>query len=273
MDELHIRVVACRKSGHHAVIDWIADCLEAEGRDVTFWNDCCPGRDPSIGFNRGAPGSERGRGLGRDERDVLIYSYEDSSLEQSYRSFAESWVGPAERGVDLFVFRDPFNQAASGLASAGLRKTRQVHDVWRKQVYEALHLATGRNSRERFSLSYNLWLRPEYRDVYRTMLRLGSRSCKPDGGVGSSFDDGTTDYRHRWRRFVDSPEFWSLFEPEDLERARAVSGDETVVQKVEQEEKIFSGEGRRRCRECRNEYTGGPVCPECGSRSIPIRHS
>lgn len=268
MDDLQIRVIACRRSGHHAVIDWMADCLGVAGKAVTFWNDCHPGRDPSGPQNRGVPDEERGTDLSSDERDVLIYNYENVSLSDlSCRR--EVWT-PASRYVDLFVFRDPFNQAASGLASAGLDKTVRVHKTWRKQVREALRpTANDDTLREKMVLSYNMWLQPSFRRFYRCTLRLGPQSVKPTGGTNSSFDDEDNDYRERWKRFRSSSDFWSIFSPKDIDRARAATGDENLIQEIQKTGRVSaSTKGHRQCRTCGNVYIGSVVCPNCGGQSM-----
>lgn len=268
MDDLQIRVLACRRSGHHAVIDWMADCLEEAGKTVTFWNDCLPGRDPSDPRNRGASGEERNADIDPEERDVLIYNYENIPFTSV--ASGDGVSASAHRYVDLFVFRDPFNQAASGLASVSFGKTARVHTVWRQQVREALRPLSDEDTlREKITLSYNMWLRPSFRTFYRCMLRLGPHQVKPTGGTNSSFDNEDKDYCGRWLKFRDDPDFWSLFCPSDLDRARAATGDEEVVSAVRTTGRIScSSDGHRQCRECGYVYVGGHVCPQCGGRSM-----
>lgn len=268
MDDLQIRVIACRRSGHHAVIDWMADCLGATGKTVTFWNDCYPGRDPSNPQNRGAPDEERNADISPEQRDVLIYNYEDVPFVDvlSGQAVSES----AGRCVDLFVFRDPFNQAASGMASAGLEKTTRVHSVWRKQVREARRPLPDDNTlREKMVLSYNMWLRPSFRRFYRSVLRLGPHAVEPTGGTNSSFDNEDEGYRDRWKKFRGDTDFWSIFEPLDIDRARAATGDEGVVEEVKARGHIpLPSTGHRQCRSCGHVYVGGCTCPQCGGRSM-----
>src|SRR5262245_45614434 len=95
--------VGLKRSGNHAVINWIGQ--QFPGTKVDFLNNCRPCESPqdtkhpqdspeSILFHDYRIDRDTGR---FDEKDCLIYSYEDRSLDDVYGETAaahhDRWIG------------------------------------------------------------------------------------------------------------------------------------------------------------------------------------
>jgi len=130
-NNLEIRVFGMRRSGNHAVVNW----LGAQAHAKPYYFDCAPndGGDPfRTGKRPGHPEEiwqpvprlkfapqeevERYRKI---HKDVLIYTYEDFDLRrldrEEYPHNRERVVGRSRRKVDVFIVRSLLNWVASKL--------------------------------------------------------------------------------------------------------------------------------------------------------------
>lgn len=134
VNEREIRVIGLRRSGNHAIINWIGK--QAKGNSI-FINHVKPGENPyrnqhENAISRGRIADEKAdwkyRPLGWWEKErhgqfsgkyCLIYSYEDQELERIahrvFESKREIYLGKSACRLDVVVMRDPFNLFASRL--------------------------------------------------------------------------------------------------------------------------------------------------------------
>lgn len=256
--ELCMRVFALRRSGHHALLNWIRYQLPHR-----HWllNDCRLGENPFRGavlessVIQGRWHEHRVFHLAREiagqhaYKGALIYNFEESDLRQVSRlmpvSSEAEWLGGAGRRLDLLILRDPFNLLASKLKWAygdverpskpSLDEVSEARDLWKVHAREFLgetnHLA------DLVTLSYNDWfLHRSYRDRkaaeigfqnedkgLSTVARWGP-TLSADSFDGLRFDGRAQDMKvlERWRRFTDDDFFRELVADAELHRLSAL---------------------------------------------------
>jgi hypothetical protein len=262
---LEICVVALRRSGHHAIVEWLLRQLHGDG---CFLNDCRADSSPFI-RNKGARVTgrvnlEEERPGSFTRKDYLVHNYENRSLSKIFsRSRLEQWdelVGTSRRRVHLLILRDPFNNFA-GLVRRGEGHTpgdtltyspetilRGV-ELWKRYAREFVGL-TDFIPREKIGVTYNAWFADR---AERKSLADALQLDFTDEGIekvaawgpsrGSSFDGFSFDGRasqmrvlERFREYEDDPYYLSLFDPEIIDLSErifgVVPGTEGVVASV-----------------------------------------
>jgi hypothetical protein len=248
---LEVRIAALRRSGSHAVIQWLLRQLSGRG---AFLDNCAPGESPytscylpdsvGVGVDLAAE-----RELGPRPKDFLLYNYEGKELAEVFSAAAEArhdeWVGTSARRVDLLVLRDPWNNLASLLRWA----RGDVHPIalaavaaaaHRFREYAREHLGEARRLRHSPTfVSFNRWVAEH---PYREALaeRLGVPFT--DGGIdevapwgptawGDSFDGLAYDGRardmalgERFRWAAGDPFYRGLFDAELVELSERLFG-------------------------------------------------
>jgi hypothetical protein len=236
-----LRILALRRSGHHAIINWIR--YQIHGRHW-FLNDCRLGVNPFEGAqfesslvaglwgehslfrrHREARGS-------RVYKGALLYNFENVDL-RSLKTFMTlddelRWFGPSRTRNDVLILRDPFNMLASQLRWAYGTQERpskptldgvaEAAELWKVQAREFLGLTSFLS--DRISISYNHWfLDPEYRNALAEQFGFRNRDLGVDevakwgpSTSKDSFDGLRYDGRaqemgvlDRWRQFTDDP--------------------------------------------------------------------
>lgn len=119
VNENEWRVLALRRSGHHAVIHWIIRQCQGPG---LFLNDCrltssgrLLGNRFSRYFNMAPREAENDlAGVELASKQLYIYNLEDLSAQQ-FKEVTQAALprGSSRRVMDVVVVRDPFNWAAS----------------------------------------------------------------------------------------------------------------------------------------------------------------
>jgi hypothetical protein len=258
-NDTEIRVLAMRRSGHHAVVNWVL--AQAEGW-ACFLNDCQREGNPyatcrpstsvvpvsSDAATRLFWKAERS-GV-HTRKSLLMYNFEDAHPEPfaAGDAVAQSrrWVGRSGRVLNVLVLRDPFNLFASrlrwlrGRKGTGLLKDpQQWVALWKAYAREAAGVTD--HVPDRVCVSYNAWcLSESYRRGLAERLGLpftdaGRQEVARWGPTvwGDSFDglryDGRAedmDVLERWKQFQDDPVYRGLFEdPELVALSRTVFGD------------------------------------------------
>lgn len=248
-----LHVCAIRRSGHHAVIQWI---VANSGVASYFLNDCEPRRNPYVGQrvlnNRFPAGfdidAER---TGRwSHKPLLVCAYEDQDLPNVYPPWfapaMEQWIGPSVDTTHVLVLRDPFNLFASKYRWAlgtkwkpSLEELTTLPELWKAYAYEFLD-RTSHVPRPMVAISYNQWFADaEYRRTLALTLGLGTTDKGRDriarwgpNTWGDSFDNLTYDGRasemkvlDRWQLVADQPFYRSLVsDPELMELSTAIFG-------------------------------------------------
>jgi hypothetical protein len=127
-NRLNLRVFAMRRSGHHAVLNWIRYHLP--GRHCLL-NDCTPGENPLASCSRGNSlvygwaGEHRYFAWDQEvagrhaKKGTLIHNYEDCNfrdmLERVSSAQEDAWLGASQARQNVLILRDPFNLFASKL--------------------------------------------------------------------------------------------------------------------------------------------------------------
>jgi hypothetical protein len=257
-----LRIFAQRRSGHHAIINWIRYQL---GRRHYFLNDCRASENPFTGAQlngslvHGIFGQHRVMRLACEARGwftykgVLLYNYEEYDIRRADREMPAhietGWIGRSVSRHDVLIVRDPFNLLASKLRWAYGRKQTpskpavsglsDAMELWK--VYAREYLGESAHLRNRICISYNDWFASrDYRD--ETARRLGM--VNQDVGVeevakwgptvwGDSFDGLRYEGRaqkmkvlERWREFEADPVYRRLVADDELhDLSRKIFGE------------------------------------------------
>lgn len=221
-----IRFVGLRRSGNHAIINWI---LKQSEQPVLFYNNVYP-NNPFCKY------PEKGS-LNYSEYALRLYSLEDRVLptiasKKVYPQKKVSNDSVIEEKIDVLILRDPFNLFASRLKtsrnkplyySSGL----EIQHLYLTYLKEYLGITNFLNNKK-VCINYNKWKdSEEYRKLIAKQLKInftdkGLQEVSSIGG-GSSFDrltyknQGTfmlTD--QRWKDFSNSRYFNNLFKDKEL---------------------------------------------------------
>lgn len=241
--KLVICVVGFKRSGNHAIINWIAQQYGEHGR-VLHLN--CP-RALSDPFRTARNGFlyEPGREVAKLQRpisdmfsgkcDCIICSYETTPLFLLSNRFSRLWrrhlVGMGFKAVNALILRDPFNTAASRqfVSAVGFSPFRYPELYlrhWKSYAREFLGV-TNHLGNDRVSINYNRWTQDiGYRKEVARALGIpfsdkGFREIR--GFARSSFDasrmNGVADQmgvHTRWAQYSDDARFWTLFKDQEL---------------------------------------------------------
>lgn len=250
---LELRVFALRRSGHHAVMNWVL--ANTSGR-YCFLNDCRPKhppfhvarivKNPDHWLQTNIEGLDyRAEAAGRHApKDLMIYNYEDRRLKEvetrRYRRERTAWLGTSARRRDLLILRDPLNLVASRLKKFLPRITnrkrwyrRMTVDLWLEQARAAV---AGGGFEDPIVVNYNRFVEePQARAATAAALGFDATddalAAVPAYGGGSSFTGlerapTPQELTARWRSFADDPYFASFFrDPAVLGLAETLFGD------------------------------------------------
>jgi len=224
VNKREIRVIGLRRSGNHAVINWIGK--QAKGNSV-FINHVRPIENPyrnqyESQLRSGKPNTEnkndwkcRDIDWWRAEKegefsykDSLIYSYEDQELEKIahplFERKRELYLGKSETRFDVIVMRDPFNLFASRLKTKPREdgpnfsmlevysRRYSLAELWITYAQECLG-ETSYLKGQKIFVNYNRWfLDVNYRQEIAEQLGIDFSDEGiddiSDAGRGSSFD-------------------------------------------------------------------------------------
>ena len=246
-----IRVFAPRRSGHHAIINWIR--YQLPGRHC-FLNDCKPGKNP---FERGNCTRkksivhswcgdhkfidwEKELAGKNSKKGTIIHNYEDydfSDFQENILIERESlWFGDSHRTTAILILRDPFNLLASklrwayGQTNAPTLMSLAV-DCHTWKVYAKEFLGDTRHVNNLICISYNEWfVSKSYRDDIAKHIgfinqdiglsevaKFGPTTCE-DSFDKLNFDGQAEkmDVLARWKQYENNLFFKSLFEDREL---------------------------------------------------------
>ena len=237
-NDYQLTIYALRRSGHHAVMVWLAYHF---GVPVYVLNDVKPYSDPcatSCFTNNWDIGSEWLTSPRSDieefrskRKHCLMISVQDLDLRgidnrKDIFLWTEKFLGGSRKKFSVLVLRDPFNLLASRLAKPEplleLIDAKALLDVWegyaREFVEETTYLGTC------LRVNFNLWFSSlAYR---RTLSEQIGRSFTDEGieivpraGGGSSFEGTSFNQRgsqmrvlDRWKHFSRDCNFRAAFE-------------------------------------------------------------
>jgi hypothetical protein len=221
-NQVEYRVLAMRRSGHHAVINWMIHLCD--GARWCHLNDPPMAKGNPFDHTQDIFGEKGGR------RDILLYNVEDveiaAYLNSQLHKRHDEWFGTSRRVVYVLIMRDVFNLHAS-------RRAKQVEghtwlpfrpDVYKSHAREFLGL-TRMLDGVLVPVNYNRWVSSRrYRRELAAALGLRFRrgGVRHVAHIGSSFDGfrfhgkaHKMDLSSRWRRFADDEVYLdSLADPE-----------------------------------------------------------
>lgn len=238
-----IRIVGLRRTGNHAIINWIR---KQHCGEVWHLNSVRAGENPYRYLYSHYPReSLRNEALGNFvTKDCLLYNYEDHDLDLVVNSKFEKkhdlYIGKSSTRYDLIILRDPFNLMASRIKNNYLNVRNpngNPTQLWIEYAREFLG-ETNYLQNNKICCNYNRWFSDiEYRKEFASKLGLeftdrGINQVKTEGG-GSSFDgekfDGKAtqmDVINRYKLFQDNPIYQQLVNNEELrEYSRKIFGN------------------------------------------------
>jgi hypothetical protein len=251
VNKTELRVVGMSRSGNHAIMQWIlSQVSQLEGRACVL--NCAECKSNPFHTSRPMENGHPYRANYPDfdleseqaghfsARDFLIFSHEDSFLRcafsSHYEEFHDQYVGASRRRIDVLILRDPFNLFASRIRSdQGVVSSQVAMRIWRQHAREFLGMSSFMRQ-EKLVISYNRWfLDIAYRQYIAERIGLsftdaGIKNVAACGG-GSSFD-GMKFNGHanqmgvlkRWKHYMGSPEYQTLFDPATIELSERIFG-------------------------------------------------
>ena len=254
VNQIELRVMGLRRSGNHAIINWIAKQIEGQ---AVFINHVRPLENPFR--NQYESQFKYGQDLLRRDwkfRDVnwwkqekegkfsfkngLIYSYEDQELEKiahpSFERKHDMYLGKSAARFDVIVMRDPYNLIASRLQAKPRNfsmlevysQRYSLPKLWISYAKECLG-ETNMLKNNKLFINYNKWFQNlSYRQEIANQLNL---TFSDDGlndisesGRGSSFDGeiytgkaSKMDVMNRWKSYTDNSLYRNLLQTDDLQ--------------------------------------------------------
>ncbi len=217
-------VLGLRRSGNHAIINWIEQQLAGAGFHLNnlrlgenpykYIHDIITGdglqRDQWIAREtqryrhfQGAEGLSRLRAESRQEfawKDYLIHSYEDVTAGKIAKSLPEHrrrrFFGRSDTQYNVLILRDPFNLIASRLHSGRLEIDSWHHSIlsmWLEHAREYVGEQNLLGGANKVVINFNSWASDSgYRKALAERLGLDFDDAGIDTvtkfGGGSSFD-------------------------------------------------------------------------------------
>ncbi|HBE21064.1 MAG TPA: hypothetical protein DEG17_17385 [Cyanobacteria bacterium UBA11149] len=242
VNEKEIRVAGLKRSGNHAIINWIRKQHTGE---VWHLNNIPVSENPYRFLYKHYPREHlRREALGNFiKKDCLIYSHEDYSLElitnTKNQKNHDLYLGKSQTIYDIIILRDPFNLLASRIKKNYMQvkdNSQTVLDLWLEYAKEYLG-ETDYFKNQKVCINYNQWfIDPDYRKQLASQLEFqfsdaGINQVKGQGG-GSSFEgkefDGKAsemDVLNRYKGFENDPNYQELLKNEEvLEYSRKIFG-------------------------------------------------
>ena len=244
-----IRVVAQRRSGHHAVVNWLRH--QIKGR-YCFLNNCDVNGNPFVRCQRESSLFntsliehswafwERESSGCLSKKGVLIYNYEDKSLSdvvtEDFERHRMQWLGTSDKQSDILILRDPFNLMASRfrwILGCGfefeMEQFKEILGMWKEHAREFL----GETSYfpAKVAISYNEWFcNQDYRQEISRKLGLEWNDkglyevakWGPTIAMGSfnglDYDGQANKMKvlERWKEFDDHPDYLHLLNDEEI---------------------------------------------------------
>ena len=231
-NDVEICVVACKRSGHHAVMSWLAEQFSGT---PFFLNNCRVSENPFTetrkSLQRSGAHSEADKYRKEEDgcltrKDVLLYNFEDCDLRHVFspaeKARREKSLGRSAKRFNVLVLRDHYNLFASRLKRVklgsnvpreNLKKALQARKLYVHHAREYLG-ETDCIDENRIVISFTRWfLDEEYRRgisqrVNGTYCDTSMRNVA-EKGEGSSFDGiryadraGDMEVLDRWKQFT-----------------------------------------------------------------------
>ena len=209
INNIEIRIVGLRRSGNHAIINWLASHYN---RKICFLNDVKPITNPFLTFKKNTIifnkdfykefNIDKEKCGKFSKKKCLMYSYEDESLKnifhKNFKKNHDKFVGKSKKIYNIIILRDPFNMFASRFAlnyhsrKKNFLKEFKIRELWKSYAREYLG-ETDYLGKNKITINYNLWFsNNNYRRSIENKLGLKPNDEKIreilNFGNGSSFD-------------------------------------------------------------------------------------
>jgi len=230
-----IRVFSMKRSGHHAIINWI---IEQNKGPVVFGNQCRikeDGNEKKIIEGRKYYYHKDISSTFKNHKDLFIYNFEDVELSKVSNLFNfRSRLIKGGVSYNVLIIRDPFNLFASRKKlkekknNADCESNKKIIELWKKHAKEALLNHPKFTLMKLIIINYNKWfVDKEYRKQISDSLNLKfddlGFETVPKFGGGSSFDrlgfNGKANKMKvldRWREFIYDDDYWELLSDSEL---------------------------------------------------------
>lgn len=217
VNKIDIRCLGMRRSGNHAIIEWLIDAVAAAYGP----NSSVHLNDIPLGVNGyrsrhqfpapiDTPEYTHQMGIRRrrhfDPITLLVRSYEDYTAEEFAVKEPQKFYGQSENSYDVVIIRDPFNLFASRIKSG---KTETQSGISPIDLY-LNHFHAQQSNPNLISIFYNRWLLDQdYRDDVLTTIGLPkghkvTLTSSPRGGgssfVGAKKDLDLQELVRRWQK-------------------------------------------------------------------------
>jgi hypothetical protein len=228
-----MRALAMRRSGHHAVLNWILRQVRGPG---LFLNDCRLDAEGNVAGNRfsrtvNPAGDPAANTADTAANDLLLCNFEDLGVDELDALLRRARGRRSERVVHVLVVRDPFNWVASRLKAEPGLELAGLLARWKGHVRECL--GRTRILPGLVPVDFRRWVSDAgYRRTLATALGLdfddrGFREVELPGL--SSFDtervlEDNQVVLERWRGFRDDAAWRAALDGEVIELAEAFFG-------------------------------------------------
>lgn len=174
--EYEIASYALKRSGNHAVLNWIIEQLP---EPVCFFNGVynCD-RNPTVG--KSVVSGEMN--LHSDKRKLgsknILYSYEDKNLSlirkngRFFTNGIKNEIGESKKFFSILIIRDPFNSIASRCVWDRVISDERYIDMWKQYAAEYLD-KTQHLCKNKLVINFNRWfIDKQYRKELSNRLGL-----------------------------------------------------------------------------------------------------
>lgn len=220
------RISGMRRSGNHAVINWILKQLSGA---TCYNNNMGPFHPPENTIIK----KFSIRGFSKFN---LLVSLEDKWCKDAFLEFNPLKFGQAKKQFNILILRDPYNMFASRwvwkddfglLFREDKSHQKMIIDLWKDHARTFLKWQGDKES-VRIPLNYNRWFEEkDYRKSIAVQLDLkftdAGKEDVTNYGHGSSFDGrdlhkqaSNLKVLERWKGTIDDPIYRGLFEDEEL---------------------------------------------------------
>jgi hypothetical protein len=242
VNQNEIRLVGLRRSGNHALINWIG---KQQDGVVEHLNNIPIGENPyrhhyEYTLDRWPEKTKMLQLFWQQSqgnfyrKNCLIYNYEDYGLAKIfYPAFERKhdwYLGKSERRFDVIIIRDPFNLLASRIKKKKSfihvkSSNRTFTDLWKEYAKEYLG-ETNYLQQTKVCVNYNRWIQDvEYRRSIAEKLGLhfSDTGFQEMADMGSSFENtrygdetAQQELMSRWQHYLDDDLFQMLLRDREL---------------------------------------------------------
>lgn len=231
------RLSGMRRSGNHAVINWVLKQLHGA---TCYNNNMGPFHPPENTIIK----KIKFRGFSKFN---LLVSLEDKWCKDAFLNYDFFKFGKSRQKYNVLILRDPYNMFASRwvwkdefgiLFREDLEHQKMIIEIWKEHARTYIQWQNGQeflNCGKGIAINYNRWFRDKkYRNEIANQLGLRFTDAGKEDitnyGHGSSFDGrdlhkqaSNLKVLERWKGTIDDPKYRMLFEDVELrELARSI---------------------------------------------------